>query len=122
MANEETKWKVIEIPSPSPARELDDETSNLLAGLKDNPGFHALMAKLKLRKAFFDTQLHKRQDSLREVDRLQCYSESCDWLEEQVRKEVGIRQRRGDKPRNAYKVEEDAFNQAMSAITVVGND
>ena len=122
MPNNDTKYKVIEVPSPSPAHDLDDETSNLLAGLRDNPGFQALMAKLRLYQATFDTQLkRKKHDSLRDVDRLQAYSESCVWLEDVVKKEVGIRQRRGDKPRNPYQVETDAFELAMSAITPVGN-
>jgi hypothetical protein len=65
---------------------VEDEES--IRSLKNHPGFVALSNRLRLQAAALDAKLHQRQDSLRDLDRLQAGIEWCNWLETQVDKAI----------------------------------
>jgi hypothetical protein len=64
------------------------EDEEAVRSLVNHPGFVALSNRLRLQAAALDAKLHTRQESLRDVDRLQAGIEWCGWLQGQVDRAV----------------------------------
>jgi hypothetical protein len=112
-------YKVIEVEKPNPALELDPETPRAIASLAGNPGFQALMNRLRIQKALLNSALRgNKHESLIEVNRLQSGIAWINWLDRQVALEVTKSER--EQPRPAYDVEQQEFERMAAAITIVG--
>lgn len=111
-------YKIIEVDKTLGASDWTKEDEEAIQTLKNQPGYLALLKKIRLRKAFIDNSLQSaRYDSLVDFANTQAWSQCLRWVEGSVRADV---EKHLEKPRSAYALEEEAFESISKAMKFVG--
>lgn len=115
------EYVVLEVAQASPGHELDKETQAAIASLAGNPGFEALMEKLKLQRAMLESRLRTDHfKRLEDVFSLQAGIFWLDWLRRQVAQETN---RVEPEPmRRPFEIEESELLKVQQALTLIGMD
>lgn len=116
----QVEYKVIELKGFSPAHDWDKETSAQVRLLATNPGFTALVDKLKLQRAVLESALARgKHTSIRDVDILQAGIRWISWMELTVQREV-FNNERAEAARPPFDLEQKEFARMQEALTLVG--
>lgn len=109
------QYRVIEVDQSIGAGDWSKEDEDTLKTLKGQLGYLALLKKLKIHKAFMDSAL--RTAAIENVPSLQAWCQCLRWVEGLVKENV---EKRLEKPRSPYALEEESFAEIAQALKMVG--